>query len=74
MAKLDPRVKVSLRLDTVSDTVMYLGTAATGQSESAPAWSIKRITTVGTVLLVEWADGNAEYDNVWTNRAALSYS
>jgi len=74
MAKLDPNVKVSLRLDTASSTVKYLGTAATGQSESAAAWSIKRLTTSGTVLLIEWADGNPEYDNVWADRASLSYS
>ena len=74
MARLDPNVKVSLRLDTPSSTVKYLGTGPTGVSESAPAWSIKRLTKTGTVLLIEWADGNPEYDKVWANRASLSYS
>jgi hypothetical protein len=72
--RLDPNVKSTLRLDTASSSVKYLGIAAVGQGESNAAWSIKRLTTTGTVLAIEWADGNDNYDNVWANRASLSYS
>lgn len=74
MARPDPRLKTALRLDQVSSTVKYLGTAAVGQATSDPAWSIKKLTTTGTVLEIEWADGNDKYDNVWDDRASLSYS
>lgn len=63
-----------LRLDEASSTVTYVGEAATGVSESAAFWRIKRLTTIGSILDIKWADGNELYDNVWTDRASLSYS
>jgi hypothetical protein len=63
-------------LDVVAEPgVSYLGHAWPGESKAEPIWQIRRITT--TVLggaTVEWADGNAEYDNVWNDRASLNYS
>lgn len=72
--RLDPPTRKTIRLDTVSPTLMYVGAGPVGLSESAPAWAIRKITTTGTVLAVEWADGDDNYDNVWTDRASLSYS
>lgn len=63
-----------LRLDEASSTVTYVGEAAPGVSESAAFWRIKRLTTTGSILDIKWADGNELYDNVWTDRASLSYS
>ena len=63
-----------INLDTVSSTLFYVGYAAMNISESDAFWKIKRVQTTGTVLKVEWADGNEGYDNVWANRASLSYS
>jgi hypothetical protein len=37
-------------------------------------WRIKRLLTTGTVLAVEFADGNPKYDNIWNDRASLTYS
>lgn len=65
---------LALRLDDASATVSYVGESAMGVSESAAFWRIKRLTTTGSILDIKWADGNAEFDNVWTNRASLSYS
>ncbi len=62
----------SNRVDNLTDTV-YIGTAAIGAAEGAPVWTIKRLVFSGSVLLTTWADGNALADNVWTNRAALTY-
>ena len=39
---------------------------------SNPVWRIKRISTSSGVI-VEWADGNVNFDNVWDDRASLSY-
>lgn len=62
-----------LRLDEASSTVTYIGESAPGVAESAAAWRIKRMTTSGSVLKIDWADGNEDYDNVWTDRASLTY-
>ena len=64
----------ALRLDAVDPTVNYLGYAAVGAQTSAAVWQIKRLTLVGDSVTAEWADGNAEFDNIWDNRASLSYS
>lgn len=64
----------ALRLDEASASVSYVGTAATGSGEGSAVWKIKKITISGTVTSITWADGNGNYDNVWSNRASLSYS
>lgn len=64
----------AVRVDTVSATLTYVGEAATAIGESVAFWKIKRLNTVGTVLKIEWADGNENYDNVWADRASLTYS
>ncbi len=54
--------------------VLYVGTAATGASESDPVWRIKSVDTSSGVT-VTWADGNSEFDNVWDDRATgVAYS
>lgn len=59
------------RLD-VTEEYIYEGQAIAGGSDSSQAWRISRfdLATYDTL----WADGNTEYDNVWDNRATLSYS
>lgn len=61
-------------LDEASTTVTYVGEAATGTAANAALWRIKRLTQSGTVLMIEWADGNGNFDNIWDSRATLSYS
>lgn len=58
---------------------LYVGDALPGTATSSATWRIKRITfTVdgsgNTDSVTEWADGNSNRDNIWDNRAALSYS
>lgn len=67
----------ALVLDDVTTTSMtYVGVAPIGTLTSAASWQIKRIDESGTptTLVIKWADGNDTYDNVWDNRASLSYS
>lgn len=72
--KLNPPVRRSLRYDGDSDTVQYIGEAPFGSSESDAIWRIQRLTYTGGSIALEWADGNDLFDNVWANRAALSYT
>lgn len=67
-------VGLATRLDEASATITYVGKAATGSATSAAVWQIQRLTDTGSGLTVEWADGNDSFDNVWDNRASLSYS
>ena len=69
-----PPVGLALELDEASATVTYVGEAAAGSATAGAAWRIKRITTTGADLSVQWADGDTNFDNVWDNRAGLSYA
>lgn len=63
----------ALQLDEASATVSYIGEAPTGSSTGDSVWRIKKMdTTTGTVIT--WADGNDNFDNVWDDRAILSYA
>lgn len=65
---------LSERIDVASATVTYIGEAVVGTLGSASTWRIQRVTVSGAVTSIEWADGNANADNVWDDRASLSYS
>lgn len=62
----------SLKLDQVTSTLFYVGEATFAASTSSPLWRIRKIDTT-TGVDVRWADGNSNYDNVWDNRASLTY-
>lgn len=60
--------------DVASATVTYIGKANPNAATSDPVWQIRRVTTtVGGNLSTRYADGNVEFDNIWDNRASLSY-
>lgn len=63
-----------LLYDEVDATTTYIGFAAPGTATSAAGWMIERLTFTGPDIAIDFADGNAEFDNVWDNRASLSYS
>lgn len=64
----------SVQYEEASSTVTYVGFAAPGSSTASAVWRIFRITTTSTTLIKVFADGNRNYDNIWDNRASLSYS
>lgn len=55
--------------------VMYVGKAAIASTTASATWQVFKMdeTTIDT-LIITWADGNANFDNIWNNRASLSYS
>lgn len=64
----------SKRVDFVSDIELYKGEADVGSPESSPVWRIRKITIDSDSDVTEvWASGNANFDKVWADRAALSY-
>lgn len=61
----------TIRIDEGA-TYTYVGQAVPGTATSAAEWIIKRIeNSTGNIL---FADGNANLDNIWDNRAILTYS
>lgn len=64
----------AFRVDEASATVTYIGDAAIGVGDAEAFWRIRKLTITGSVTSTTWADGNEYYDNVWSDRASLSYS
>lgn len=62
----------SVRIDDTG-TYTYFGYAPVASAEGDAVWKISRLSAANPQALV-WADGDANYDNIWTNRASLSYS
>jgi hypothetical protein len=72
VAQLVENPEYATRLST-SGSVTYVGKAAIGSATSSAVWQIKKIDeSSGTVIT--WADGNSSFDNIWDNRASLTYS
>lgn len=63
--------------DTTTANMIYIGKAAlTGSAvaTSAASWQIKRIDTSTLAMDKKWADGNDSFDNIWDNRASLTFN
>jgi len=58
---------------TTSGTVTYIGVANPGTSESSASWQCKKIDST-TGVVITWADGNTNFDNIATDLTALTYS
>jgi hypothetical protein len=61
-------------IDGADTATIYIGKAVVGTETSDDHWQIRKITTVGTVKTIAWANGDDEFDQVWDNRASLNYS
>jgi len=61
-------------VDDVGGTTIYIGEAQPGTATSAASWRIKRVVFTGDDSETLFADGDTNFNNIWDNRAALSYS
>ena len=65
------------RIDDASSVgVTYIGKASPGSSAASAVWQIQMIDENGTpeTTVITFADGDAEFNNVWSDRLSLSYS
>jgi hypothetical protein len=62
---------IAERLD-ITSSYIYEGQSVAGSSDSASVWKISRFDVATYETL--WADGDTSSDNVWDDRATLSYS
>ena len=61
--------------DAATPTFAYLGKAVAGTVTSAATWQIQKLTFgLDGDVTVTWADGNVQFDNIWDNRASLTYT
>jgi hypothetical protein len=63
-----------LLFDDAGSSTFYIGRAVPGTATSAASWEIRKLLTLGNNVEILWADGDGNYDNIWDNRASLSYS
>ena len=61
-------------IDEASATVTYVGKASTSALTSNAVWQILKMETSGSITIISYADGDSEFNNIWDNRASLSYS
>jgi hypothetical protein len=61
------------RLDISHNPIIYAGESVPGATEDASVWRLWRVdSSVGTIKT--WADGDALFDNKWTDRLIKDYS
>jgi hypothetical protein len=53
---------------------MYIGKATAGSVEANAVWKIERIDYLDSVMRSMLADGDAEFNNIWSNRGSLIYA
>lgn len=68
-------VMYAKRVDFVSDDLLYRGEAAVGSLPSGAVWRIRRIAfnPLDGDVIEQWAEGNANFDKAWDDRASLVY-
>lgn len=50
----------------------YIGEAPVGAATSSASWRIQKIVVSGGTTTITWA--SSKFDQIWDNRASLSYS
>ena len=61
---------------STGERAKFVGYAAPGESTANAVWRVLKLiyNASDDVVEVLWADGDTNFDNVWDNRAVLSYS
>jgi len=59
-----------LIVDTVSSTLIYIGEGTFGALTSEPKWLIKKIDLTSGVVIKA---ASTDYNQIWDNRASLTY-
>lgn len=58
-----------------SNLTEYIGYAIPGSAKSAPVWLIKKLTYSGSLVTdITFANGVIAFNQIWDNRASLSFS
>lgn len=61
-------------IDESNPNIIYKGFASPAANTGEAVWAIQRISNTGDVCAYQWADGNKNFDNIWTKRTDLLYA
>lgn len=61
-------------IDEASSTVTYVGKASTKAATSEAQWQIIKIEVSGTITTIKYANGSYSFNQIWDNRASLTYT
>lgn len=66
----------TMLMDPASSTITYSGKAAAGSATNVAVWQISKLTfdADGNLLSQKWANASGNFDQIWDNRASLSYT
>lgn len=64
---------LDVRYEEVDANTAYLGLAAIDSNPASPVWRIKKLDFT-TGVVIRWADGNDNFDNIWNDRATITYT
>ena len=67
-------VQYTIRLDVVSSTVLYLGKAAIGSSESGLVWQITKLDQTSGIKVLFPVGSGGSFNYSWTDRASYTYA
>ena len=75
IADEDTDVAFAGRVDFINDNLLYRAEAVPGTADGSNLWRIRKIViAVDDDVTTTWADGNANFDNIWDDRLSLGYS
>lgn len=61
-------------VDSGDSNLYYYGRAAIASSTASAVWQIQRLDYTSGDVKILWADGDEDFNNIYDNREALSYS
>ena len=65
----------ALQVDDENSGTTIVGEAAVASNTGSAVWRMKRIVdTGGTEVVITWADGDSDFDNIWTARGTMNFS
>lgn len=70
----DIETEFSILIEDLGTGTTYSGKASAGSLSSDAVWQVKKIVESGGDLTITFADGDTNFDNVWDDRASLTYS
>lgn len=66
-------VEETLRVDEVSSSLIYVGSAVIGSLEASPVWKIFQVAVSGGAVSIKYANGSNSYNSTWTSRGSITY-
>jgi hypothetical protein len=64
---------LATKLDEASASVTYIGKAKIGSASASALWQIQKMSVSGNVTSITWADSDSLFNNIWDDRAGLTY-